>query len=46
MEGWKIGTAMPAEAVEARRNYQREHQSKINANQREWRADNKDKVTS
>ena len=39
---------MSAEAVEARRNYQREYrrknQEKINAKRREWRADNRDKV--
>lgn len=43
-----MGTAMSAEAVEARRNYQREYrrknQAKINAKRREWRADNRDKV--
>lgn len=39
---------MSAEAVEVRRNYQREYrrknQAKINAKRREWRADNRDKV--
>lgn len=43
-----MGTTMSAEAVEARRNYQREYrrknQAKINAKRREWRADNRDKV--
>lgn len=43
-----MGAAMSAEAVEARRNYQREYrrknQAKINAKRREWRADNRDKV--
>lgn len=43
-----MGATMSAEAVEARRNYQREYQrknrTKINAKRREWRADNKDKV--
>lgn len=43
-----MGTAMSAEAVETRRNYQREYrrknQAKINAKRREWRADNRDKV--
>lgn len=43
-----MGATMSAEAVEVRRNYQREYrrknQAKINAKRREWRADNRDKV--
>lgn len=43
-----MGATMSAEAIEARRAYQRqylrENRDRINARRREWRADNKDKV--
>lgn len=43
-----MGVAMSAEAVEARRNYQREYRrknrDKINSQRKNWRAENQDKI--
>jgi len=48
MEGWEMGVTMSAEAIEARRVYQREYRrknrEKINSQKKEWSVRNRDRV--